>query len=406
MLVKTQFLYAIYMGNVSDDKIYAQSDLSKGVNYTIVGETQLTLTANGQTELNILETTPVNISATLNDGNGVITLFINGVVNTTLTKDTPVSFNLPAGEYTFTANYTRGSDYYVSTTSNEVKVNVVESTATNVIAVRVGDVYYPNEALITVTATIDGIYSVDVNGTVVNVTVSGGKGNKSVSLPAGKYYANVSYEGKSSISNAVFNVLPEPVFVINVVLNSTTLTVVNGTVPTVTVILPTNATGNLTVTVNGNNYTATLSNGTATVNISGLNAGVYNAVITYSGDDNYLFANTTASLKVVSEVTPTPITVVSKIATKIIAKKQTFKVKKTKKYSITLKTSAGKVIKKVKVYLKVKGKTYSAKTNNKGKATFKLKKLTKKGKYTAKITYKGNAKYYASSKKVKLTVKK
>ena len=94
---------------------------------------------------------------------------------------------------------------------------------------------------------------------------------------------------------------------------------------------------------------------------------------------------------------------VNKEKTKITAKAKTFK--KSKEYTATLKNSKGKAVKKVKVILKVKGKTYKATTNSKGKVTFKLTKLTKKGKYTAKITFKGNACYKASTKKVKITVK-
>ena len=44
-----------------------------------------------------------------------------------------------------------------------------------------------------------------------------------------------------------------------------------------------------------------------------------------------------------------------------------------------LKNNVGKAIKNAKVTLKVKGKTYKAKTNSKGKATFKIKNLKKKG---------------------------
>ena len=57
-----------------------------------------------------------------------------------------------------------------------------------------------------------------------------------------------------------------------------------------------------------------------------------------------------------------------------------------------------------KLTLKVKGKTYTAKINSKGKATFTLK-LTKKGKFTAKIKFAGDKTYKASSKSVKITVK-
>ncbi len=110
----------------------------------------------------------------------------------------------------------------------------------------------------------------------------------------------------------------------------------------------------------------------------------------------------------VTPVTPdTPVTpIVTKKVAKIIAAKKTFKAKtKTKKYTITLK-SGKTAIKKAKVTLKIKGKTYKATTNAKGKATFKITKLTKKGKYTAKINFAGNSVYKEVTKKVKITVKK
>ena len=96
-----------------------------------------------------------------------------------------------------------------------------------------------------------------------------------------------------------------------------------------------------------------------------------------------------------------------KLTPKLIAKKKTFKVKtKIKKYTATLKTNKNKAMKKVKLYLKVKGKTYTAKTNNKGKAIFKIKNLKKKGTYKAKITFKGNKNYKKVTKTVKIKVKK
>lgn len=94
-----------------------------------------------------------------------------------------------------------------------------------------------------------------------------------------------------------------------------------------------------------------------------------------------------------------------KKATKITASKKTFKAKKSKKYSIVLK-SGKNVLKNVKVTIKIGKKTYTAKTNSKGKATFNLKKLTKKGKYTAKIKFAGNKYYKPTTKNIKITVKK
>ena len=54
----------------------------------------------------------------------------------------------------------------------------------------------------------------------------------------------------------------------------------------------------------------------------------------------------------------------------------------------------------------LKTNQFTAKTNSKGKATFKIKKLTKRGKYTAAVTFAGNKYYNKVTKKVKITVKK
>ena len=122
----------------------------------------------------------------------------------------------------------------------------------------------------------------------------------------------------------------------------------------------------------------------------------YTATVTYNGNANY--ANSSASAKVV----------VKKASPKMAAKAKTFKTK-TKKYTIVLKDNKGKAMKKAKVTLttKVKGKTVklTVKTKNNGKATFNLKKLVK-GKYTASVKFAGNKNFKATTKKVKITVKK
>ena len=184
------------------------------------------------------------------------------------------------------------------------------------------------------------------------------------------------------------------------------------TAPSVTTVYNTNK--NLVVTlkdidgnaIEGAKVTVTL-NGKATVLTTKANGQVilaipanlvpknYDVTINYAGDDTHI--KSTATSKVV----------VKKASVKLTAKKATFKAKKkTKKYTVTLKNNKGKVMKKVKLTLKVKGKKYTAKTNSKGKATFNLKKLTKKGKYTATITYKGDKYFNKLTKKTKITVKK
>ena len=244
----------------------------------------------------------------------------------------------------------------------------------------------------TLTVTLDsqatGHVSFTVNGVTYNETVTNGKLTKSISdLKAGSYNVNVVYSGdlrfNASIKIVSFTIKAVPQ--VNVPVSSGN---------DVTISLPSDATGTVTVQANGKTYTKDLVNGKATVTLPD---GNYNAVITYSGDDKYDGFTITKTVNVKKPVV--------KKASKITAKKKTFKKSlKTKKYTVTLKS--GKTpIKKVKLIIKIGKKTFKAKTNAKGKATFKIKKLAKKGKYTAKITFKGNKYYKATTKKVKIVLK-
>ena len=94
-----------------------------------------------------------------------------------------------------------------------------------------------------------------------------------------------------------------------------------------------------------------------------------------------------------------------KTKVKLTTPTKTFKkTAKTKKVIVTLKSASNKAIANKKITLKVNKKTYTAKTNSKGQATFKVK-LTKKGtyKYTAKFA--GNTYYYSLSKTGKIKIK-
>ena len=127
---------------------------------------------------------------------------------------------------------------------------------------------------------------------------------------------------------------------------------------------------------------------------SNLKPKTYVATVTFAGDLAYDSSIRDAKV-VVAKGTP-----------KITAKAKTFKrTVKTKKYTITLKNHKNKVIKNVKVTLKVKGKTYTAKTNSNGKAIFKITKLTKKGTFKSVITYKGNSLYKKVTKSVNIKIK-
>ena len=122
------------------------------------------------------------------------------------------------------------------------------------------------------------------------------------------------------------------------------------------------------ITLNNVKYTAfTDKNGYASIVVSGLTPKTYNITAEYKG-----------------------VSVSNKIVVKHVLKAKNAKFKKSKKvkkYKVSLKTSSGKAIKGKKITLKIKGKTYTSKTNKKGVATFKIKNLKKVGKFKATVKY-------------------
>ena len=123
-------------------------------------------------------------------------------------------------------------------------------------------------------------------------------------------------------------------------------------------------------------------------------ANTYTAKITYSGNNFFLKASKNVKITV------------KKASPKLTANKMTFKKSvKTKKYTVTLKTSQNKPVKNALVSLKVNKKTYTAKTNSNGSTTFKITNLNQKGTFTAVVNYAGNSYYNAKTAKTKITVK-
>ena len=123
-------------------------------------------------------------------------------------------------------------------------------------------------------------------------------------------------------------------------------------------------------------------------------SGTYSGVSITSDQNNTIFAGSN-TMKLI----------VKKDTVKITASAKQFKVKATKKYTITVKGSKSGVVKNTNVKMKVNRKTYTAKTNTKGQATFNFNKLNKKGSFPSTITFAGNGYYNKVTKSVKITVK-
>ena len=172
---------------------------------------------------------------------------------------------------------------------------------------------------------------------------------------------------------------------------------VNGAV---TIKLPADASGTITLNISGKNYNFDIVNGVANVKIPELANGNYPYTIKYSGDSKYAPFTKTGSLTVKKQTTPVkPVT-----KTTLTLKKVTVK-RSAKKLTIqaTLKVN-GKAIKGKTIKFKFNKKTYKAKTNAKGIAKVTIKKaVLKKLKKGKKVTY--SATYGKVTKKITVKVK-
>ena len=156
-----------------------------------------------------------------------------------------------------------------------------------------------------------------------------------------------------------------------------------GGVATIKVNLAKDVPGNVWITVNGESHKVAISNGIATLKLSGLKAGSYDVSVKYAGNYKYDTETRTASFNV-SKVTPT--------------------------MSVSAKTSGGKTIitaninKDAPGNLKItyEGTTYTAKITN-GVATVTVDGIIS-GSHSVKMKYAGNYKYEAATRTRTITI--
>ncbi|WP_406537217.1 Ig-like domain repeat protein [Methanobrevibacter sp.] len=328
--------------------------------------------------------------------------------------------NLAEGDHTLTVKYT-GDDIYPelevirtieipadignpsngSAVDNSTSENPTENSGTDNnntdnptvtkqdpnLSVSVSDINVGETAIINISLNeaINGF--VTVNDKVV--TIVNGKGSLALeNLQAGEYPVPVVFAGDDSFNEAYFidgfkvNRLETPVNNNTVILDDAK----ESKAPSYSINLPSDATGNLTVMVNGETYTAQLVNGTANVAPSDLPAGDYEVTISYSGDSKYAPFVTKSNTTVI-------------VDPKIVMKQTS--VLYTAKYSVTIYGKDGKVASGASVVFYINGKKVkTVKTTKNGVATFTVPSKYVPKKYTIKAVALGKT----ASKKV--TVKK
>ena len=238
------------------------SDITGTVNVTVNGVT-VTLELNGESK-EILFAAFANVLKSDNKA--------------TLSLD-----NLKAGDYPVSATYNGDDNYESVTESDEFTVNSADST----ILVDSFDITVGEDATITATVPDDatGTVTVEVDGANYTEPVKDGEAIFTIpGLSAGDKTAKAYYSGddnynpSENTTSFTVNKIKPDVSAQNVSSDDKGHIVVS---------LPEDATGTVTIEIDGKNYTAPVEDGKAVFDIPGLSEGKHDIKVCYSGDDKY-----------------------------------------------------------------------------------------------------------------------
>ena len=313
------------------------------------------------------------------DATGEVVITVNGKDYSVVIENGVASATVPginAGDYTIVVKYAGDNNYNAVDVTKGVNVAKADA-ALNVIidSVDYGNVFTVNAVLTGVNnAPLTGDVIVTVNGKDYTVNVVNGKGNVTgVKLAAGSYDFTAKFAGDNNY-NAVSDSGKFNVNKVDSAIDVAVSDIKVGEDAVITVKLLSDATGSVTVTVNGKDYTEPVVNGIANVKVSGLKADTYDVAVKYSGDNNYNDAVATSSFTV-SKVDPTMDVTVDGI---VFGEDLTVE-------AVLPADATGKVV------IVVDGTSYTANITD-GKATQVVKDLTA-GYHTVGVKYGGDDKY-------------
>ena len=298
---------------------------------------------------------------------------INGGVGNLVVPGLALNKHNVKVEYPGDKTYTSKSN---STTFNVVKYNPEISLNKN--TVKKGEnfvVTLPKDASGTVTAVI--------GGKTISAPVKNGQAVISTKdIPAGKYSAKFTYSGDVKYNardlSADVKVQTDDYFII-----VSAKDISAGDKAVITVTLPGDATGSVSIVVGGKTYTAPINNGKATLDVSGLTKGTYTVSVTYAGNDKYLSKSNSTSFNV-KALDPS-----IAVADDSVKQGEDLVVELPKDATGTVTATIG-------------GKTFTAPVKD-GKAVIPIKGVPV-GTYDAKVTYSGDDKYGPKEVSDKVTV--
>ena len=233
----------------------------------------------------------------------VVTVNVNGKVYPVTVENGFAKLplrELNAGDYTISAVFA-GNDKYLPGVSNALLTVSKADPALNVL---ISDVGY--DGVFNINVALTGVDAIGLNGNVIvtvnnkdySVNIVNGKGTAvGVKLAAGTYDFTAAWAGNDNY-NAVGDSGKFSVAKVDSIIDVAVSDIKVGEDAVISVKLLSDATGSVTVTVNGKDYTETVVNGVANVKVADLKAGTYDVAVKYSGDNNYNAAVATSSFTV------------------------------------------------------------------------------------------------------------
>ena len=269
-------------------------------------------------------------------------------------------------------------------------VNVIKANPN--LNVFIKDVNYGEN--LTIYATLNGVNNTNLTGNVIvtinnknySVVVINGKGNVSADkLPAGLYNFSATWAGNDNYNGTNIS----GGFKINKINSTIAINVEDikvGENATIIVNLDSDATGNVTITLDNQNYTVAINEGQTIKVIGGLKAGTYDVFVKYIGDNNYNSAQNTTKFTVLK---------ISDYNMDVTVPE--FKEGVNSSVGVDLPKNAEGT-----VTVEIEGKKYTANIIN-GTAKVNIPGLGV-GDYNITTTYSGDAKYVSMTKKGNITV--
>ena len=378
---------ATYMGDniFNQNSTTAKFTVSKiPVNITITAKD---IVIGQEANFTINTSRPITDQVTVRIGNRNYTAILYNGVGTLMVLGQNI------GTHNVTVIYEGDDDYLPANDTINITVHdkLPTSVKVNVTNITVGETV---TIYVNVTGAQNGTVTIYMMGNPIVKTVVNGTANFTYSnLTARGYHFTVEYNEntfyKSSTATGDFTVFKKSAPISATVTNATV-----GDTEYINVYLPTNATGNILLSVNGSNYYSPLKGGVARFNVTGLAIGNHTAHITFRGDDNYLANETDINLTTAKRVLTINIT--SEKPVIVIGHPVVF----------IIQTSAN--VTEV-VTVKIIDRTTNAEVSSNntfvenGKGTYTVLGLAA-GNYTAKVIFAGNSQYDRVTNKTNFTV--